>query len=333
MTTERECACGADAVRDQAALWFARAHDGELLAEEHSNFENWLGQHAEHAHEFRLLQSLWGDADLPPRARLEALHEPDAPSFLQPAPIKKSPFKRYAVVASMVAMVIGGGVYFSPDQEPEYSAEFATVVGELRQVALPDGSVIDLNGRTRLKVHFLDDSRQVELIQGEAMFSVEHDTSRPFVVQAGNGSVTVTGTRFDVRRDPALTQVAVESGTVKVKGRAEDQSSLVALTAGLGLRIDADGRVSPASAVNTAEITAWRDGKLVFSDAPLGDVVRAVSRYRDKPLRVADGKATDLRLTGVFESEDTDALLGALPSILPVVVRTLPDGSQEIFAR
>lgn len=334
MTTDRDCPCGPDAVRDQAAWWFARARDGELSSEEHAEFEAWLNAHDPHAHEYRLLQNLWGAADLLPRARLEALCEPDAPT---PLPAPSSParrtFARYAVAASLVAMVVGTSLYFGLERQPDYSAEFATAVGERRQVALPDGSVLDLNGRTRLKVHFFSATRQVELTEGEAMFSVEHDTSRPFVVQTGNGSVTVTGTRFDVRRDPTRTRVAVESGTVKVKGTAGEQGNQVTLTAGLGSSIDASGNVMPASTVNTAAITAWRTGKLVFNDASLRDVVQEVSRYRAQPLRVSDGKAANLRLTSVFKSDDTDALLRALPSILPVAVRTLADGSQEIFSK
>lgn len=334
MTTDRECPCGTEAVRDQAALWFARSRDGDLPAPARASFEAWLAEHDQHAHEFRLLQNLWGAADLLPKARLEALCQPDAPTPLRAASsIKRRTFARYAVAASLVAMVVGSGLYFGLDREPDYSAEFATVLGERRQVALPDGSVLDLNGRTRLKVHFFSATRQVELTEGEAMFSVEHDSSRPFVVQTGNGSVTVTGTRFDVRRDPTRTLVAVESGTVKVKGQADEQGNMVTLTAGLGSSIDVSGKVTPALAVNTAAITAWRGGKLVFNDASLRDVALEVSRYREKPLRVAEGKTANLRLTSVFKSDDTDALLRALPSILPVAVRTLADGSQEIFSK
>ncbi|MFK3797012.1 FecR family protein [Pseudomonas sp. NPDC088444] len=334
MTTDRECPCGIEAVRDQAALWFARSRDNDLPAGQRADFETWLAEHDQHAHEFRLLQNLWGAADLLPRARLEALLEPDAPTPLKAPPSNaRRTFVRYAVAASLMVAVVGSGFYFGLDRGPEYSAEFATVLGERRQVALPDGSVIDLNGRTRLNVHFYDASRQVELVEGEAMFSVQHDTSKPFVVQTGNGSVTVTGTRFDVRRDPTRTLVAVESGTVKVKGKADEQGNRVTLTAGLGSSIDVSGKVTPASAVNTAAITAWRGGKLVFNDASLRDVALEVSRYREKPLRVAEGKTANLRLTSVFKSDDTDALLRALPSILPVAVRTLPDGSQEIFSR
>ena len=63
------------------------------------------------------------------------------------------------------------------------------------------------------------------------------------------------------------------------------------------------------------------------------DVAREVSRYREQPLRVSTAAVGNLRLTSVFNSSDTDALLKALPHILPVALRTLPDGSQEIISR
>ncbi len=235
---------------------------------------------------------------------------------------------RYAVAASVFAAVLWLGWFTQLRHDPAYSGQFATVPGERRQFELPDGSHLELNSRTRLSVQFVEGQRRVTLQEGEAMFSVAHDPSRPFVVSAGAGTVTVTGTRFDVRRDSDQVAVAVESGTVRVQGRAEP----VVLTAGLGSRIGADGQVSPAAPVNTADVTAWRSGKLVFSDAPLSDVVREVSRYRAQPLHVV-GKAANLRLSSVFKADDTDALLRALPTILPVSVRTVADGSTEIIAR
>ncbi len=71
----------------------------------------------------------------------------------------------------------------------------------------------------------------------------------------------------------------------------------------------------------------------MFNNASLGEVAAEVSRYRDKPLTVSQPNVASLRLTSVFKSDDTDALLKALPSILPVTVRTLADGSQEIISR
>jgi len=195
---------------------------------------------------------------------------------------------------------------------------------------LPDGSLIELNSRSQVRVNFHDDQRGIELTQGEAMFTVEHDSRRPFVVAAGAGQVTVTGTRFDVRRDTQETRVVVEQGRVKVQGRDSD---FVSLTAGLATRIDAQGRVAPAQAVDVQALTAWRSGKLVFNDARLSEVAEQVSRYRQRPLTVGSAAVGNLRLTSVFKSDNTEALLKALPSILPVAIRTRDDGSQEIIAR
>ncbi|WP_431702353.1 FecR family protein [Pseudomonas sp. BR20] len=311
--------------RDEAAQWFVRLQDGELSASERQRFEAWRNEHPDHPYEFDVLQGMWSATDLLPKARLQALC--DGPAERP----KRQAVLRYAVAASVVAAALGLGLFSGLDHPEPYSAQFSTRVGEHRQVALPDGSVLDLNSRSVVAVHYEKDRRGVELKQGEAMFSVEHDTRRPFVVDAGAGQVTVTGTRFDVRRDDDQTRVVVEAGTVKVQGQSVD--NVVTLTAGLGTQVDSKGRVAAAYDVNTEELTAWRNGKLVFNNASLSEVVREVSRYREQPLRVGTPAVGRLRLTSVFKSDDTDALLKALPHILPVALRTLPDGSQEIISR
>ena len=327
MMDTRDCACGQTAVRDEAARWFVRLQEPVVDVEERQRFDAWLGEHPQHRDEFQVLQGLWSAADLVPAARLQALCE--AP----PARSKRRPLMRYAVAASVLAVALGLGLFSGLKSPSPYTAEFSTALGERRQVALPDGSVIDLNSRSRVQVRYEQDLRHIELSEGEAMFSVEHDSSRPFVVASGNGKITVTGTRFDVRRDPAETRVVVEQGTVKVQGRDAADDEFVSLTAGTGTRVDAKGFVTAAYAVNPAELTAWRNGKLVFNNASLSEVAAEVSRYREKPLRVGNEKVGNLRLTSVFKSDNTDALLKVLPNILPVTVRTLEDGSQEIISK
>ncbi|AZE49852.1 Iron siderophore sensor protein [Pseudomonas chlororaphis] len=327
MTQTRECACGQATVRDEAALWFVRLQEPAISAEERQRFDAWLAQHEAHRDEFQLLHTLWAATDLVPKARLQALCATPSPS------IRRRPLLRYAVAASVLAVAVGLGLFSGLNQPAGYSAEFVTALGERRHVALPDGSLVDLNSRSRLLVRYEQDRRSVELSEGEAMFSVEHDSSRPFVVAAGPGKVTVTGTRFDVRRDAAQTRVAVEQGTVKVQGRDAADSDFVNLTAGLGTAVDAQGQVAAAYAVDPQALTAWRSGKLVFNNASLSEVATEVSRYRAQPLRVGSEALGRLRLTSVFKADDTDALLKALPSILPVAVKTHADGSQEIIAR
>ncbi|MBC3272576.1 FecR family protein [Pseudomonas sp. SWRI81] len=322
-----DCACGQATVRDEAASWFVRLQEPAVSAEEQQRFDAWLNEHPQHREEFQLLQVLWTAADLLPVSRLKALAETPPPRR------QRRPLLRYAVAASVVAVALGLGLFSGLHDPGGYRAEFATALGERKHVALPDGSVIDLNSRSRVQVRYEHNRRLIELSEGEAMFSVEHDSARPFVVEAGSGKVTVTGTRFDVRRDAAQTRVAVEQGTVKVQGRNAPDGAFISLTAGLGTYVDGQGKVAAAYAVNPAELTAWRNGKLVFNNASLSEVTAEVSRYREKPLTVANPSVASLRLTSVFRSDDTDALLKALPSILPVAVRTLADGSQEIISK
>ncbi|WP_274642259.1 FecR family protein [Pseudomonas serbica] len=327
MMDTRDCACGQTAVRDEAAQWFVRLQEPAVDVEVYRRFDSWLNQHPQHRNEFEWLQGLWTAADLVPAARLQALCEP------APSRTRQRPLVRYAVAASVVAMAVGLGLLSVLQPPAPYTAEFSTALGERRLVALPDGSTVDLDSRSRIQVRFEKDRRAIELSEGEALFSVEHDSSRPFVVEAGSGKVTVTGTRFDVRRGSIDTRVVVEQGTVKVQGRDAADDEFISLTAGLGSHVDAAGKVAAAYAVNPAELTAWRSGKLVFNDASLADVAEQVSRYREKPLKVGNAAVGNLRLTSVFKSDNTDALLKALPSILPVAVRTLDDGSQEIISK
>ncbi|WP_335944506.1 FecR family protein [Pseudomonas sp. G166] len=327
MMDSRECPCGQDKVRDAAAHWFVRLQAHAMSVEERQRFDAWLGEHPNHRDEIQLLQGIWSATDLLPRERLQALCERPAE---RP---RRRPLLRYAVAAGLLAVAIGLGLFSGLSSSTDYSGEFATTLGERRHIALPDGSMIDLNSRSRVRVQFAHHQRRVELAEGEALFTVEHDAGRPFTVDAGNGQVTVTGTRFDVRRDADRTRVAVEQGSVKVQGRDAPRTQYVSLTPGLGTQIDAQGKVATPYAINAEALTAWRNGKLVFNNAPLSEVAQEVSRYRANPLRVGSAAVGNLRLTSVFRSDNPEALLKALPNILPVAVRTLDDGSQEIIAR
>lgn len=319
---------GAEALRAAAAKWFARTRAGELDAAAQAEFDAWLAADPRHGYEYRVLESIWQAAAAVPADRLRALAEPRR----RPA----SPARRQMLALSMTALAVGAGVLFWQRQEPSavQAAEYRTTVGERRIAALPDGSSVELNSRTRLTVRFDAAGRQVNLIEGEAIFSVAKDAGRPFVVDAGLGTATVTGTRFDVRRDADELRVVVESGSVRVAGREDAADSAVMVEPGHAARVNGLGRVQAPRAVTLESALAWRAGQIVFSDTDLGSAVREVSRYRAQPIVLATGKGlADLRLTSVFRIDDTDAFLAALPYILPVQVRRLPDGRAEISAR
>lgn len=316
---------GTDDVREQAAEWFARIQDAPGDTGLQAQLRQWLEAHPRHREEYELLGQLWQAADHIPRPCLEALCEPE--------PVRQLPRRRFlqqALAAGVGAAAFGLGWHGWRYHAENHRQELQTAQGERRQVELPDGSQLQLNGATRLSVKFSADRRLVVLDAGEVMFSVSHDNTRPFVVDTAQGRVTVTGTRFDVRLDPGHTRVAVEHGSVRLQGVS---GSAAQLTAGLGAHIDPRGKVAAPYPVDAAALTAWRHGKLVFDNAPLAEVVAEVSRYRAQPLRVAPGKVAGLRLSSTFNVDDTDALLRALPSILPVAIKVHADGSSEIIAK
>ncbi|CAB3628427.1 FecR family protein [Achromobacter pestifer] len=317
-----------DAPREAAAKWFARARSGEWDAAGQAELDAWLAADPRHAYEYRVLESIWQAAADVPADRLRALAEPRRRV--------SSAGRRQVLTLSLTALAVGAGVLFWQQQQPPslQTADYQTAPGERRVVALPDGSSVELNSRTHLKLRFDASLRQVELVTGEALFSVEKDAGRPFVVDAGLGSATVTGTRFDVRRDAEDMRVVVESGSVRVAGRQDGAGQAVSITPGFGARVSAGGKVEAPQAVQVASALAWRAGQIVFSDTDLASAVREVSRYREQAVVLGEGAGlADLRLTSVFRIDDTDAFLTALPHILPVTVRKLADGRAVVQGR
>ncbi len=345
-----------DDLRTTAARWFSQARDPDFSPEQQQALSIWLAERPEHRAEYAALQRIWTAAGAIDPARLRHLaagpetteadwHPASAVRPPSQSSARRSPALRAAFYTATAALALGlawlgwhqhdASTQLASNAGPVNTiggSEYRTEPGERKTIRLPDGSSVQLNTRTRMVVRIAaTGERSVDLLDGEAMFEVAHDASRPFVIQAGTGKVTVTGTRFDVRRSASRTDVAVESGSVIVQGLGDAQSSH--LSAGLGTTVDGRGAVASPSPVDLAAALAWRTGKLVFNDAPLANVVAEVSRYRRQPVRVADGAAGALRVSSVFSADDTDGLLAALPQMLPVGVRQLPDGSAEVFLR
>lgn len=344
----------AERIRQEAAQWFAKTLDGRLTGSEQAARDAWLAADPTHRAEYSALERVWQAAAAVPADRLRALvAAPDGQR--DPTPARRgSKSYRWIAGASLCLLAASIGIVRlgwhadenvdiaqtrSPALTTAHAAdEYTTGPGERRTLTLADGTTVEMSTRTHLRVRYTPEQRDVTLVSGEAMFSVAHNPARPFVVDAGAGRVTVTGTRFDVRRATTGVSVAVESGSVKVDGNAGGNAatvsrSSVTLTRALGTTVRADGSVSPAQPVDLTTALAWREGKLIFRNATLADVVEEVSRYRRAPVTVSDSAAARLRLTSVFSADDTDALLAALPEFLPVRLQTLPNGSVTISSK
>jgi transmembrane sensor len=221
--------------------------------------------------------------------------------------------------------------------DPAYRSEqFATAIGELREIPLADGSRLVLDTASAAQVSWHLRSRRVELQQGRAHFDVEPSTFRSMTVAAGEIRVRVVGTRFDVWRQPTGTQVVVQQGTVAVWHAVREQDSTL-LPAGQQIRFDdafqAEHTLPSSTRVDAESLGTWQTGLLVFQNTPLNEALAEIQRYRQAPIRLQGNFGSDTNVSGVFDSRSTDQLLDRLPDILPVQIVRHPGGEVDVQRR
>lgn len=316
-----------------AAWWFARWHSGDLTRRDRRAFARWRRDHPERAREFDRMQQLGAAAAGLPRDQVHALLGGPVPA--RPRLPRPDRFLTLRVaLACAAAVVVALGVWWNlPVPAPSFTTTVSTERGERRQLSLPDGSVLEVNGGTRATVKLYAERRDVALDSGEITFTVAADATRPFTVDAGSGVVRVTGTVFDVRRDADQVTVLVESGTVQVSGGHWWNLGRAVLRAGHGLRVPGSGAIGVPAPADVSGATAWREGRVVFKNAPLAEVVRDMNRYLATPLRLADDKVGRLRVSASFPLDRPEALIDALPAIAPVRLAPRPDGPIDIYTR
>ena len=315
---------------DAAAYWFARDHGGLMTAGERQQFQAWRQADTAHERAYQEMQQVWGLTQAVPDRDLRPL------IARKPAPRLASPQRRRLTwgLAGAVGAAAAAGVAWPlwwPAQTL-FQQGYATARGERRRVALQDDSVLTLNTATQAEVRYTQDERQVTLQAGEIMFEVSRDKARPFIVDTAVGRVRVTGTRFNVRYDRERLTVAVESGSVEVTTGPWWNRQRAQLTAGQGASLAHRGDALQVEAVDVASLTAWRQGKAVFDNVPLAQVVDEINRYRSQPIRVA-AALRGIRIAGVFDVDNTAGFLAALPALIPVRVVPRADGGSDIAAR
>lgn len=214
----------------------------------------------------------------------------------------------------------------------------ATTIGERRSWALADGSTVQLNSASQVQVALRLRSRQLLLDHGEASFEVAHAPwhglvprlRRPFTVRAGAVEVEDIGTVFNVRREDAGVRVTVLEGLVRV--RTDGGGAAQELRAGQHLQVRPGVALASPSAVDARAATAWRQGHLLLDGTPLAEAVAQMQRHRAGPIVLTDARVGALRISGHFDLDRIDQLLGLLPRLAPVRVQRREDGSVLISA-
>ncbi len=247
---------------------------------------------------------------------------------------------RTASLAASIAIVCMASLltWFTVNRHSTYT----TQVGERRSITLADGSMIDLNARSAIRIKFSKSERNVDLMDGQALFEVAKDKSRPFIVRSGETIVRAVGTQFDVYRKRSGTTVTVIEGRVAVltslgqnvnsgSGSAgpniagpsavqrhelvtkEDASRALFVSAGERVTVT-DQAMSAPERADVAAATAWVQHRLVFDASRLSDVVDDFNRYNARQLVIGDRQLEDFHVSGVYSSTDPASLVRFLRS-------------------
>lgn len=302
---------------DEAVRWLmALRQAGPVpLNRNRRAFEQWLAASPEHARAFEECRADWDELE-----PLASVYGPSAGPTAKARASGLKPARNWmwtAGMAAMLAAVVTIGFFAAARLWPTYEVAASTQIAERRTLELIDGSRIELNGRSRVRVEYFRGRRISHMDEGEALFDVAGDPDRPFVVEAGLGTVRVVGTSFQVTREADRVAIKVVRGQVRVE-RPLPPVMTVVLSAGQGVNVTATG-IEPVADVAVETIGTWRRHVLVFDRAPLREVVPALQRQYQGIIRL-DPAASDIRLTAVVQFTDIEATLAALPASLPVRV-------------
>lgn len=351
----------------KAAAWLVRREAPDFSPEEQALLDSWLVASPRHASAFLRLEAAWRRADRLNRLRpLDGRVDADllsGPSILKipqypartsttsedaparPAPEQAAPPARpkiaYWATAAAIALVALGAALWTAIERPGWQT-YTTGLGGVEHIELADGSSVHLNMNTEMRVRLGKERREVVLQRGEALFTVAHDRSRPFDVQANGTTVRAVGTVFSVRvgsgRD---VEVIVKEGLVQIdppKLQAVEANTDVArprvplLSAGETVRIKPSEPVEDIKVVKVADADmsfklSWTEGRLIFDRQTLAEVVAEFNRYNRRQMVIADPAIAGRRVGGGFEATDIDSFIAALKHSFGI--RAYPDPQEQ----
>ncbi|MEI8209228.1 MAG: FecR family protein [Methylococcales bacterium] len=301
---------------EQADYWLALLNSPLYDQGHQVAFEQWLGASPENRLAWEKAQVWWQKIDTINfsqgallEKRLATTVKSVSPS--KPvAPKRSLPFFNAWSFPAVACLLLA--VWFGFTNIPFLFADYHTGKGELKSIALTDGSTVLLNTNSTLSVDYSSQQRIISL-QGEAYFKVAADARRPFEVKTESGRVRALGTAFEVKQLDSDMAVTVYEHSVRVafvQGETIDR-----LEEGQRITLTQQ-QIGPIENVNLKQSKAWQEHLLVFKNQPLQQVITELNRYRSGKVIIVDHNLAEHLVTGVFDSAAPDAALAAIEKTL-----------------
>lgn len=368
-------------VEEEASVWLVRLDSDKPLSEqEFASLKEWIRRSPLHRDELMSLADFWQDQSLV--ALPISIEELCYGANLKPQKRFVNLWQTSKLKITAVSLATSFGLllilgYFSflsedVDIKHLHNNLYATAVGQQNTIVLSDGSIVDLNTNTQIKVDFSNSYRAIYILQGEAHFDVVKDAGKPFLVYAGLGRVRAIGTAFTVRYHPNTdVEVTVSEGVVglgvlnnsstgkefsDLQSQHREKSSISKYY--VSIPVDELGtlekgqttKILVAKSVSNKNVepkldnikhiaqgemkreASWRSGVLVFSGNSLEEVVHEISRYTTLSIHIVDPELKKIRIGGSFDVNNTDALFDALEANFGVQINRLDYNRVEIIS-
>lgn len=295
----------------QAVQWMVRLCSGAATTEDQSRFRQWCEAAPAHALAWQALQTSIGA----PLQALRATGQPCADGSPLRDLLARGPSRRQFLGKTLALAGVGVGSAWLGSRLWQARGDLGTGIAQRLSIALDDGSRLDLDARTQVRLEFDADVRRVRLLRGALVAAVAPDPRRPFGVTTEDGTAWARGTEYMVRKEADHSLAAVLVHEVRIDSRSGQQLDL---GQGQAARYGAAG-IETLDAASAAALAAWREGRLDVLDAPLATVADALRPYMRGALHLS-GRAAALRVQGVFSLDHPDQAWAALAASLPLRV-------------
>lgn len=318
-------AANATDIEAEAANWLERRVCEEWNEKDQAALDVWLAESPSHMVAYLRLSAAWGRTN-----RLAALRSVSREAV---ADVKaKRRVAATGITAALVSAVIlaGAAIFFL---QIAGEKTYATALGGRQTIRLADGSRVELNTGTVLRVVESVKERTVWLDKGEAYFEITHNATRPFSVMADGRRVTDLGTKFLVRRETAKVEVALMEGRARLDAPAHAGKQQSALLTPGDVAVSAAGSlaVTRKPVRQLSDELGWRRGVLVFDNATLADAALQFNRYNSAKLVIADPSAAQLTIYGTFRTGDIERFARVAQDVFGLRVAHL--GDQTVISR
>lgn len=294
-----------DSIQEAAYLWVAKMTSGNVDQAQLRQLQNWLAENPVHQQAYNVAINLW-----------QQLGQLNVSSTMPTIPTSRRRRRYSRRLIASAASLVGLLLLAQPSLIRTLQADYTTASGESKTVQLSDGSTVYLNTASAIAVDYSAERRGIRLLAGEAEFVVQKNPDRPFVVTAGNETIKALGTAFMVKNHQQEVTVTMLENRVEISVPQVKQP--IVLNPGEQISYQKQQSLQAVHKVDIQKATAWRRGKLVFESTPLKTVIEEINRYHPGVVRLVGTEHAQLPVSGVFDLQQLDRLLGVIEHTLAV---------------